>query len=751
MSDNILLHDFIKVSHDPTIQVDAQGKDLKSSKSLLITFDLSAGGKRINNRIYQPKSQEAGVSSWTQPYPKPILVYHDQGKDPIGRIVDMKWVSLEREALDHLGSPAALIDVKRAFDSRSAKNIYKTMKKYDLLADKKWPGLSKLVATAKITDADAQEKFMNQSYMTFSAGSVTDQLICMVDGSEWHKGEICEHRPGSMDEEGNLAVFMTGIFEGQEASVVNTPAYDNSIVRHMQLATADSLEEGWNTLTLTDEAYSCTDSVVSSGDGMLKLEDLQTLDVETLIKAYRENLLGLDLIDALNGTTQVETMWLIRIHDALHHEYDWSLPYDEKEQPMHSIPTDIFKLHGALHDIAMAKDFRGSLINGRMDHFDSKGMMSEEYKHKSMDSQEAPVVLEETVVQVEEVPIVVSTDAETEVITQVDTVVETEVKTDAVSFFSSLNAMFLAMGGTPWTDGVDSGVCCAEKSFCLVTDEDVVITRSLIDSIKLGDAVKEQLSAVVDAIVEKFQPEVEVDWYLLDLALEALVPEDAKLSTEKRENLEGSAFCGPERSFPVPDCAHYTAAKKLIGRYKGPGDKGRIMACIERKGKSMKCDGAMMEKDSAKPCSCKDKPIVSTEDYALALQRAEQLSDKLAEVLGYCVTMKKVELNISDDSQKLDLLLAWFDNRDEESVASTVVDTTESAKEPLEHIKPVENPSVDSSEGKPVASQLDGFTKAVLESYQSILDTEGKASANRYLQVNKRYLPPSLDLSQLLN
>lgn len=35
------------------------------------------------------------------------------------------------------------------------------------------------------------------------------------------------------------------------------------------------------------------------------------------------------------------------------------------------------------------------------------------------------------------------------------------------------------------------------------------------------------------------------------------VMEDAKLSTSQRKKLKGSSFCGPNRSFPVPDCAHY--------------------------------------------------------------------------------------------------------------------------------------------------------------------------------------------------
>jgi hypothetical protein len=79
----------------------------------------------------------------------------------------------------------------------------------------------------------------------------------------------------------------------------------------------------------------------------------------------------------------------------------------------------------------------------------------------------------------------------------------------------------------------------------------------------------------------------------------ALIPgldeEDAKLTTKQRKNLKSSVFCGPNRSFPVPDCAHVTAAKRLIGKYKGPGSKSAILACVNRRAKELGCDG---KKDS---------------------------------------------------------------------------------------------------------------------------------------------------------
>ena len=71
----------------------------------------------------------------------------------------------------------------------------------------------------------------------------------------------------------------------------------------------------------------------------------------------------------------------------------------------------------------------------------------------------------------------------------------------------------------------------------------------------------------------------------------------AKLSTKKRKKLPSSSFCGPNKSFPVNDCAHYTAALRLLNRSKySDSTKKKIRACIMRKGKAMGCDGAKKDK-----------------------------------------------------------------------------------------------------------------------------------------------------------
>ena len=65
---------------------------------------------------------------------------------------------------------------------------------------------------------------------------------------------------------------------------------------------------------------------------------------------------------------------------------------------------------------------------------------------------------------------------------------------------------------------------------------------------------------------------------------------DTKLDEKALNGLPDSAFCGPERSFPVPDKAHATTAQHVIGRYKGPGNKAEILATINRKAKSLGAD-----------------------------------------------------------------------------------------------------------------------------------------------------------------
>lgn len=59
--------------------------------------------------------------------------------------------------------------------------------------------------------------------------------------------------------------------------------------------------------------------------------------------------------------------------------------------------------------------------------------------------------------------------------------------------------------------------------------------------------------------------------------------QEKALTTKQRKALPASAFCGPNRTFPAHDLVHAVQGLRMLGRYKGPGNKARIRACLLRK------------------------------------------------------------------------------------------------------------------------------------------------------------------------
>jgi len=141
---------------------------------------------------------------------------------------------------------------------------------------------------------------------------------------------------------------------------------------------------------------------------------------------------------------------------------------------------------------------------------------------------------------------------------------------------------------------------------------------------------------------------LEMDAAVKDGELSAEMVKDAKLSTEKRNKLASGTFCGPGRSFPVPDCAHVTAARRLIGRYKGEGKRSAILSCVARKAKAMGCGGA--KKDEATPQVAEKTDTIQSQDAELAKFVDEaKMGNCAAEVLGHYDGLNKHYKGADDD------------------------------------------------------------------------------------------------------
>lgn len=213
---------------------------------------------------------------------------------------------------------------------------------------------------------------------------------------------------------------------------------------------------------------------------------------------------------------------------------------------------------------------------------------------------------------------------------------------------------------------------------------------------------------------DSISDEVVIEWDLLDLALQGITSgTDAELTSEARSRLPESVFCGPDRSFPIPDCAHVTAAKRLVGRYKGSeGAKAKIMQCVESKASSMNCN--------------KSKDYLELEArYKEVLDRCELLEEKLNLVVD-----KLVEKNESS----IEKVENFVENDSEEQVLLNSVKVSN----PSEHIS--EDDTEQKMSKKPV-SNLGSFEQKVVDSYNDIAKQQGEIAAENYLASKSTYLP----------
>jgi hypothetical protein len=114
-----------------------------------------------------------------------------------------------------------------------------------------------------------------------------------------------------------------------------------------------------------------------------------------------------------------------------------------------------------------------------------------------------------------------------------------------------------------------------------------------------------------------------------------------KLTTKMRKKLKESTFCGPNRSFPVPDCKHVATAKAYLNRSNfSAATKRKIAACINRKAKQLGCT-------PGKPAKVKGSVEYSFDNLPEDLR-------KLADSPVFKTTKELVEESIENEGMDLD-------------------------------------------------------------------------------------------------
>ena len=186
-----------KKEHAKGSQISDSKKEVKKGYSLICEVNATHSGTLINNRIYPPQSMQKGIRTWTSPYKKPVLVNHDDTKDPVGRVIAARYLKTER--------------------GMKLSDEYKP-----ILRESEGYGYQRL--TIKVTDPEAIQKVLDGRYETVSVRMSTDHAYCSICNADW-SGEDgpCEHTPGTKHD-GKLAYMTTGDLSYREISFVNIPA-----------------------------------------------------------------------------------------------------------------------------------------------------------------------------------------------------------------------------------------------------------------------------------------------------------------------------------------------------------------------------------------------------------------------------------------------------------------------------------------------------------------------------------------------
>jgi hypothetical protein len=208
LRDHILqngLCDSFKVKSVIDIDSILQDSSPDMSDSIFVNVVATHSDMPINNRLYPKRYMRAGVLTWMLPHAKPVLRNHDEYQDPIGRVVDAKYVN-------------------------HPKNVKEDAPEYMKV------GSGHQELKLKVSGYENVQKVRDGRYDTGSVRFSTNHMwcsICKTDLLNPDADSECEHWPGKTYD-GETCLLITGDLDYKEYSFVNMPADEFTKVLNIQ-------------------------------------------------------------------------------------------------------------------------------------------------------------------------------------------------------------------------------------------------------------------------------------------------------------------------------------------------------------------------------------------------------------------------------------------------------------------------------------------------------------------------------------
>lgn len=202
-------------------------KDAKDVASIKVKMEATHSGfVNQNFSFYTPSGMRNGVDSFTLPYNKPVTVNHDSNTDPIGRVLESKYVdyNLINDSLEITGN---------------TKDYIKKIDKYlkgPIPKSAGFKGLGHIELIGEITDKSAIQAVLDKRYLTVSIGATVSKAICSHCGTD-KASDTCDHYKGDFVD-GESVFLICGDMKFDHISYVQTPADPFAITTYQE----DSLE-----------------------------------------------------------------------------------------------------------------------------------------------------------------------------------------------------------------------------------------------------------------------------------------------------------------------------------------------------------------------------------------------------------------------------------------------------------------------------------------------------------------------------
>src|SRR5690606_12842071 len=128
-----------------------------------------------------------GARTWIEHYPKPIQLHHNDEIDPVGRVIDARYVETIGTLQERFKNHRLKDNFYRTADNKFWNDFTKDgpfieklrmIKLLDnILDDPHYQGTGYIELTADITDPEAIRKILDGRFLTGSVGATSDKAV----------------------------------------------------------------------------------------------------------------------------------------------------------------------------------------------------------------------------------------------------------------------------------------------------------------------------------------------------------------------------------------------------------------------------------------------------------------------------------------------------------------------------------------------------------------------------------------------